>query len=118
MAAISKPKLSHGDPIQLGALAILCGLWYAKSLNLAQIVMEGDIRDMFTALNDPKPCLAPFGTLVDDIRLESSVFSVMPFNYVPPSCNSAAISLAKEALLCNPRQVWFAGCPTFLLSFV
>jgi hypothetical protein len=76
------------------------------------------IRDMFTALNDPEPCLAPFGTLVDDIRLESSVFSVMPFNYVPPSCNSAAISLAKEALFCNPRQVWFAGCPTFLLSFV
>ena len=117
IAATCEPSFSPGDVVQLGAIAIRCGLCFARNTRSTRVIKEGDIRELFLALKEPGPCFASYGTLVEDIRMESVGFSELSFNCIPPSCNAAALSLAQEALSCNLSQVWFGECPAFLTPF-
>lgn len=118
IAATCEPSFFPGDVVQLGAIAIRRGLCFARNMGSTRVIKEGDIRELFLALKEPGPCFASYGTLVEDIRMESVGFSELSFNCIPPSCNSAALSPAKEALSCDLNQVWFGECPAFLTPFV
>jgi hypothetical protein len=58
--------------------------------------VDGNHQELFSCLQDHGTCLAPFSALIEDIRIAILDFSVVLFNLVTPSCNTAAITLAMD----------------------
>ena len=52
-------------------------------LRVQSFIVESECRDLLGSLKSSGPCLASYGTLVEDIRLASSVFVETQFIIVP-----------------------------------
>jgi hypothetical protein len=116
VAAICEVCHGQRDAIQLNALALQKSLWLAKVLGLSGVTVEGECRDLLAFLNSNGPCLAPAGTLVDDIRQISSFFSVISFNIIPHSSYLVGSALTRGAFTFTGCKFWIVECPDFLLS--
>ena len=77
---------SLGDTSQLYVWAIQKSLCLAKDLGLSRVIVECDRKDVMSILISKAPCLASFGTVVDDICQISSSFSYVHFHFIPSSC--------------------------------
>lgn len=62
--------------------------------------------------------MASFGNILDDIRLQSTIFQFVEFVHVSRSCNSIANALVKKAKSDVRVQVWLNDLPTDIASLV
>ena len=118
LAAMCDTSLQLGDELQLFAFAIQKSLLLAKELEVHNLIVEGDCGDLMGFLKTLGPCLAHYGTLVDEIKELSPMFSNFHFTTIPLSCNLASFTLAKESFTFSRCKVWFGVCPDFLANAV
>uniref|UniRef100_A0A2N9I4S0 Reverse transcriptase zinc-binding domain-containing protein n=1 Tax=Fagus sylvatica TaxID=28930 RepID=A0A2N9I4S0_FAGSY len=118
IAAMCDTSSQLGDELQLFAFAIQKSLWLAKEMDCHSLIVEGDCSALLGSLKTPGPCLAYYGTLVDEIKELSSLFLHTIFNTIPRSCNLVSFSLAKESFSFSSCKVWIGVCPGFLSTAV
>ena len=117
-AAKNQRMMLYEDKLQLQALVVLAAVNFAFDVGLRRVEVDISYNELYHLLQSVGPCLAPIGTLVDDILLVKSSFSVCNFSLVNSSCNKAASTLASEALSSATPQVWFNHCPPSISSIV
>ena len=107
-----------GDELQLFAFATQKSLWLAKEMDCHSLIVEGDCSALLGSLKTLGPCLAYYGTLVDEIKELSSLFLHTIFNTIPRSRNLVSFSLAKESFSFSSCKVWIGVCPGSLSTTV
>uniref|UniRef100_A0A2N9I4W7 Reverse transcriptase domain-containing protein n=1 Tax=Fagus sylvatica TaxID=28930 RepID=A0A2N9I4W7_FAGSY len=118
IAAMCDVSSSFAEVSQFNAFAIQKSLLLAKNLGLHNVMVEGECRELLGFLRSPEPCLAPYGSLVDDIRLTASFFSYIQYFTISHLCNLTSFTLAQEAFSFGCCKVWIEECPHFLFTAV
>ena len=78
---------------------------FSLDVGLWRIEVYLSYKDLLTMLKATNTCLAPIGTLVDDILFVRQHFPFCQFSFVKSMCNTAVLALATEALLSISTQV-------------
>jgi hypothetical protein len=104
--------------LQIQAVVVLFAVQLALELGFRRLEVDIPYKELFHLLQADDMCLAPIGSLVDDIRLVKSSYSFCQFSFVKSLCNKAASALATEAVSSISPHVWLEDCPASIISIV
>uniref|UniRef100_A0A2N9G3M1 Reverse transcriptase domain-containing protein n=1 Tax=Fagus sylvatica TaxID=28930 RepID=A0A2N9G3M1_FAGSY len=90
IAAMCDVSSSFAEVSQFNAFAIQKSLLLAKNLGLHNVMVEGECRELLGFLRSPEPCLAPYGSLVDDIRQRAGAPNIGRYTYGDPKTQDTA----------------------------
>ena len=117
IGALSVPislDCSVAEP-ELEALVCLRAVQFALEIGLTRVVLKGDSAAVIDALWHGSGELTSYENVLDDIRVQVSVFQFFYFNLVSRLCNFIADALAKKASSVVGLQV---GWETYLLTLL
>ncbi|XP_012845905.1 PREDICTED: uncharacterized protein LOC105965904 [Erythranthe guttata] len=83
------------------AHAALKAIQKSKTKGWASVIIEGDCRQLISAIDDEDSTLCPIGAYVEDIRALMLSFNSCQFSFVPRNCNKLAHALANSIELAN-----------------
>uniref|UniRef100_A0A2N9F4D6 RNase H type-1 domain-containing protein n=1 Tax=Fagus sylvatica TaxID=28930 RepID=A0A2N9F4D6_FAGSY len=118
VAAMQQQVARCEDKLQLQALVVLTAVQFAFDVGLRYLDIELTFSNLLSLLNSDGSCLAPIGTLVDDILCVKQLFHFCQFSFTKILCNKAALALASEALSSSFSQVWLEDCPPCIVTLV
>jgi hypothetical protein len=118
VAAMQQQVVRCEDELQLQALVVLTTVQFAFDVGLRHLDIKLSFQHLLSLLNSDGSCLAPIGTLVDDILCVKQLFYFCHFPFIKILCNKAAMALASEALSSNTTQVWLEECPPCINTLV
>ena len=111
MASLTqKVRFPHSVP-SIEAWAVKRSIQFALEIGIAEVEFEGDSQTIVTALNAPRPSLAPFGLLIADAKRLASQLQSFSFSHVKREGNRLAHALARKAQYCNSLEVWMESVP-------
>ncbi|XP_012842431.1 PREDICTED: uncharacterized protein LOC105962665 [Erythranthe guttata] len=84
----------HVQPVEGEAHAALFAIQLAHAKGWPSIIIEGDCRQIITALQGEDFLLCPYGAYLEDICTLALSFFSCRFSFVPRSCNKLAHGLA------------------------
>ncbi|KAL5839160.1 hypothetical protein ACOSQ3_011862 [Xanthoceras sorbifolium] len=103
--------------IEVGeARALLEGLKVAMESNLFPLLVESDSSNVVNLCNNLFSSRTEVDVIIKEINLRIAPFHACSFTHVSRSCNIAAHSAAKNALLSGCNNVWVGNYPFWLLD--
>ena len=96
---------------EIEALAAAKALSFAAEIGVSRAVLEGDSLVVIKALSDESVSLAPFGLLVEDVKVLFQCFSQLLYSHTKREGNSVAHSLARYAIDIPNFSVWMEDVP-------
>ena len=118
VAAMQQQVVRCEDKLQFQAIMVLTAVQFAFDVGLRHLDIELSFHHLLSLLNSDGSCLAPVGTLVDDILCIKQLFHFCQFSFAKNLCNKAAMALASEALSSPSSQVWLEECPPCIDTLV
>ena len=116
MALLTQQIPLPATVIEIEALAAQRAMELALEIGLANIVLDGDNKTLFEALNSGDRSLAQHGHLIKDILFLSSYCSAFTVSFICRKCNKLAHSLARKAKSLPFITVWMEDVPPDLVS--
>ena len=93
------------------ALAARRAISFAREICILRAVVEGDSQQVIKAINTSKSSKAPYGHIIDEIKLLSSSMSCCNFIHVKRKGNKLAHAFAHRAVLSADTNVWLEDLP-------
>ncbi|XVF29981.1 hypothetical protein REPUB_Repub16aG0018100 [Reevesia pubescens] len=100
------------------ALAARKALELAHDLGLRTIALEGNSFCTVKGINSCDFDLSPSGPVIEEIRMNLSLFLNCSVGHVARKCNTVAHTAAKNAIFSREDFVWVEECPDFLLDVI
>lgn len=97
--------------VMVGALAASRAISFAREISILRVMVEGDSLQVIKAINASKPSKAPFGHIIDEIKLSSSFLPCYSFVHVKHKGNKLAHALVRRAVLSADIDVWLEDLP-------
>ena len=117
-AALCSKILVRGNGLQKYAHAVLWAINFAYDIGIRRLEVDLTNKELWGMLTSCGPCMAPIGTLVEDISAWKDLFYSLSFSVIKNVCNKAANALATEALSSISDEVWLEDCPASIISLV
>jgi hypothetical protein len=117
-AALCSKILVRGNGLQKYAHAVLWAINFAYDIGIRRVEVDLTNKELWGMLTSCGPCMAPIGTLVEDISAWKDLFYSLSFSFIKNVCNKAANALATEALSSISDEVWLEDCPASIISLV
>lgn len=94
------------QPVEIEALVANKALEFAREMDIADAVLEGDYLMVMTTLKSKNTGLAPFGLLLQDSLVLSSGFSKLSYFHTKREGNIVAHNLAQLAINSTNCVIW------------
>ena len=99
MVALQQKVETCDNKLQLQAVVVLSVVQFACDMGFRWLEVDIPYKELLLLLQADDMCLAPIGSLVDDILWVKSSCSFCQFSFVKSLCNKAALVLTTEAVL-------------------
>lgn len=116
LVAACDQKKHVQDPLVAECHALWKALELCNELNFQKVMLEGDAKNIVSAVNSEEEDLSCVGFIVDDIR---SVFRNRPnwsLHFAHRERNIVAHTLAKEALKFEEAKIWIEEVPSVIVN--
>ena len=106
------------QPVEIEALVANKALEFAREMDIADAVLEGDSLMVMTMLKSKNTGLTPFGLLLQDSLALSSSFSKLSYFHTKREGNIVAYNLAQLAINFTNCAIWMKnGASDVLTSY-
>ncbi|KAL0015102.1 hypothetical protein SO802_002171 [Lithocarpus litseifolius] len=115
MAALSQQIPTPASVDMVEVLVARRTLVFAKELGFDKEIVEGDSKNVITAINDEHMDYSSLGHVLQDIKCMFSSFSFISIKHIHGEGNCVAHKLARKAARC-PFLVWMESVPPDFLD--
>ena len=105
MVSLSQKTTLPFTAIEVEAMAALRALKLALETGFHQIILEGDLQILISALENNSHSLSNFGHIVKDIQYLAFCFLKIHYSHVRRHCNIVTHSLVRRAVSLYQMQV-------------
>jgi ribonuclease HI len=116
--ALSKTLNSLQDPTFGEALGARGVVEFAKQLGFNEIILEGDSKQVVTAISSNEQTWCKFGHIVGDILEVLKTFRCWDIGHIKRTANGAAHGLAKAAVKNLGERIWLEEIPSTIYDIV
>jgi ribonuclease HI len=106
------------NPTTAEALAAWRAVLLCWDLGFTRFVLEGDSKNVVSAIHATFSCLRSYGHILDNIRNRLKDFPQAEVRYTSRNANQAAHLLAKSSLKFLIDCVWMKKTPSYVYSIV
>ena len=84
--------------LQQYAHAVLLAIQFAHDIGIRRVEVDLTNKELWGLLTSRGPCMAPIGSIVEDIRAWTVSFCSLNFSFIKNVCNKVVNALATEAV--------------------
>jgi ribonuclease HI len=116
----SKSHFINGvmDPTAAEAMAALMAVTFCVEMGIEQVVLEGDAKNVITAVNSDEPDESGRGQLTADICYSLRSIQVWVMRHTCREANKVAHAIANWAMSNTMNKVWLYDPPDCIRSFL